>query len=591
MNETAKALNMDPLAYEVHRQYEAAYIHKDSLGLHEDWATFEAYYRGTQNPPEGPNDPASNTNIILSKVEAMVADLVDMPVEVSVKGWTLTDRAAAPLAQRVAEWIWEKNRMTPKRERVTRDRLKFGTGIYKVFFDGTVGEVGFPRIEPVNPKNFFPDPKIRSHTQLHMADYVIHAVPRPLGYLRRRYPKAAQLRPEPHPNYDPELFDDEGTSFAEYAENEVLVLERWTIENDGHLRKVVVAQGVVLYDSDDDEVAGELYRRLNRYPFVMVPCWPVEGRPWGMGMVQVLKPVQDLINDLDDQIRMNARLTGNIQKVISVRSGIDPRKWDATPGLNIPAFDINGFRIVEPPNMPPYIINRMNEAKLQDADLVSGRHEVAEGRRPGSVRAASAIIALQEAALKTANHLRLMEEEALREVFQIVLDYVMEFWTEEVEIGEEILYGENGEEKGRKPILVRGTDFANLPILNDDGQPVIDPETGQPITRRANFDITVSVGAGMPTNKAFIYQAVLELVQYGLLTQEEGRAVIKEVMNFPIIDPWQPQGNFIGRAGQSQQPPPDQLPAEVQMGNQGTPPIPPEMMLQVADLLGGGPRA
>ena len=141
------------------------------------------------------------------------------------------------------------------------------------------------------------------------------------------------------------------------------------------------------------------------------------------------------------------------------------------------------------------------------------------------------------------------------------------------------------------PIFVRGTDFANLPILNDDGQPVIDPETGQPITRRANFDITVSVGAGMPTNKAFIYQAVLELVQYGLLTQEEGRAVIKEVMNFPIIDPWQPQGNFIGRAGQSQQPPPDQLPAEVQMGNQGTPPIPPEMMLQVADLLGGGPRA
>jgi hypothetical protein len=30
---TAKAMNMDPLAYEVHRQYEAAYIHKDSLGL------------------------------------------------------------------------------------------------------------------------------------------------------------------------------------------------------------------------------------------------------------------------------------------------------------------------------------------------------------------------------------------------------------------------------------------------------------------------------------------------------------------------------------------------------------------------------
>jgi hypothetical protein len=121
-----------------------------------------------------------------------------MPVEVSVSGWTLTDRAAAPRAQLVAEWIWEKNNMTPKRERLTRDRLKFGTGIYKVFFDGTAGAVGFPRIEPVSPKNFFPDPKVRSHTQLHMADYIIHAVPRSLRYLKRRYKKAAQLRPEPH---------------------------------------------------------------------------------------------------------------------------------------------------------------------------------------------------------------------------------------------------------------------------------------------------------------------------------------------------------------------------------------------------------
>src|SRR5690606_12813686 len=212
----------------------------------------------------------------------------------------------------------------------------------------------------------------------------------------------------------------------------------------------------------------------------------------------ILKPVQDLINDLDDQVRMNARLTGNIQKVIDVRSGIDPRKWDNTPGLNIPAYNANGFQIVQPPNMPAYILNRMNEAKYNDAELVSGRADVAEGRKPGSIRAASAIIALQEAALKSANHLRLMEEEALKEVMQIVLDYVMEFWTEEVEVGEEIIYGENGEEKERRPILVRGTDFANLPILNEEGQPLLGLETGMPLTRRANFDIKVSVGAGMP---------------------------------------------------------------------------------------------
>jgi len=161
-------------------------------------------------------------------------------------------------------------------------------------------------------------------------------------------------------------------------------------------------------------------------------------------------------------------------------------------------------------------------------------------------------------------------------------------------VGEEIIYDEQGNEKGRKPVFVRGSDWRELPILNEDGQPMINPETGQIETRRANFDIKVSVGAGMPTNKAFIYQAVLELVQYGLLTQEEGRAILKQILNFPLINPWQPEGNFIGQAGRQQQqqaPSPDQLPAEVQAGNMGTPPVPPEMMLQVADLLGGGPRA
>jgi hypothetical protein len=184
----------------------------------------------------------------------------------------------------------------------------------------------------------------------------------------------------------------------------------------------------VLYDSDEDEEAGELYRRLNRYPFVMVPCWPVEGRPWGMGMVEILKPVQDLINDLDDQVRMNARLTGNIQKVIDVRSGIDPRKWDNTPGLNIPAYNVNGFQIVQPPNMPAYILNRMNEAKSFDAELVSGVRtwRKAQARfHPSRLRHHRPSGSRSEVRQPPPPHGR----EALKEVMQIVLDYVMEFWT------------------------------------------------------------------------------------------------------------------------------------------------------------------
>jgi hypothetical protein len=66
-------------------------------------------------------------------------------------------------------------------------------------------------------------------------------------------------------------------------------------------------------------------------------------------------------------------------------------------------------------------------------------------------------------------------------------------------------------------------------------------------TKEAEFDLMISIGAGLPQNKSFMYQAVLELQREGILTREEARLFLKQMISFPIIDPLNPVGQFVGR--------------------------------------------
>jgi hypothetical protein len=154
-----------------------------------------------------------------------------------------------------------------------------------------------------------------------------------------------------------------------------------------------------------------------------------------------------------------------------------------------------------------------------------------------------------------------MLQVGLSEVMQLVVDMVAEHYQEEMAF--RILnrkpnswFGSESDEY----LWFRGSDLNNIPKYIP-GMPITNPETGQeetplvplvsksgePETKSAEFDIVVSIGAGLPHNKAFLYQAVVELQREGLITREEGRLFLKQMMSFPIIDPLNPIGQFVGR--------------------------------------------
>ena len=525
--------------------WKAAKDSKDSLGLNTNWRTYEDYCRNKQNPTTEDEDPGSVTNVIFPIIASQVADSTDEPLDISVIGEEPSDQIFASDVEHILDWFIYQNKMFFKIDRHEWRRLKFGTAGWKVYFDPIRKLI---IIEPLSPVNFFPDPKIKEPWHLQEGDFMAHAIYQPIPYLRRFYGEPAnKLRPDKNSTSDLNIFEGETNDEArDSMSNKARVIEMWTKEAKGILRRRVVGNdNVVLFDSKKDNNTS-FYEHGN-YPFILTPCYPVEGQIWGMGDTELLLPTQDLINDLDDQVRINARLMGNIQVVVGLASGINIKKWTAKAGLKIPARDHNAWKMVQPPPIPEYILRRRMEA-MQEAEMISGRPDVVEGRRSG-VRAASAIMALQEAGNRRGRHKKIGLQESLSECLIFGVDYLKEFFTEEQAY--RILNKSIEAQSGVPQYLwFRGSKLKKIPKLIPDGQDgalkTLLDEQGKEMTKDAKFDLRMNMGAGLPHNKAFVYNALLDLKREGIVTVEESRIFLKDTLDWPIANVMAPVGNNFG---------------------------------------------
>lgn len=535
------------LAERVQELFRGAYFAKLQLQLNAKWKKFDDYKHGRQNPPQTPDDPGSVTNIIHPIIESQIADLIDKPYSVDGVGEEPSDDLFAEDAKHLLEYVLDKNRFKIKLNVSEHDRLELGTTIIKTYFDhDALDGKGLPTFEVVNPANFFPDPKVWDPDKLQEGEFVIHAVPRPLSYFRKRFPEYGKyvVREVAVP-YDPTIYTDSKSDETSYLTSQrALLIECYMKDEEGKVYCVSVANYIVLEDTRETLKEGKSYKSINRrnqYPFVMIPCYPQRGQAWGQGDVELLIPTQDLINELDDQIRMNARLMGNPQIVVGMGAGkgFDYRKWTNKPGLRIPMRDQNSYSIVKPTPVSSDVPVRREKA-FDEANIISGRPDVNRGERPGGgVTAASAIIALQNAGQKSVVHKAEMFKLGWKQVLELLMDEIMENWDEEMWVRIE------GKEPDFK--FINPTQLKQVPIKIPVIQPMnsedtvkdLTDEQGQPMTREAQFDINLSLGNGLPSDKAFIYQTILDLSKAviegkSLITWSELRKYLRNEIGLPL---------------------------------------------------------
>jgi len=519
--------------------YKSSWQDKEQRGLFAKWEELDLYWEGEANLPESDTDPGSNTNIIHPNVEGQVALLVEQNIAIMAHPQSPSDMPFSKTVSQILEWVKEKNKLKRKLDVHERRREKFGTGVFRVLFDpDALNGFGLPTIEPVNPAYIFVDPAITDVYKVQEARFMIETVNKSISWAKKNFDedKANAIMPGFDIVEDWGLFGETDGENDAISRDTYLHLFVWTKDEDGLRLVQMSSDGVILSDSNEDED----YFPDDRYPYFFTPLYFREGMIWGKGDAELLINTQNLIDDLDDQIRINARMTGNIQKVIGKGSNIDIDKWTNEPGLNIPADDINAWKLVEPKPMPAYIINRRQEAMNIEVQKQTRFSDHMTGARQKGVDTATEALTLQQAGATGIDHKKLLLQETLSEVFEYILSLIKEYYNDEqafriTEKQNEFIWF-RGSSLKEVPYLIPATESYKQGLRQQMGEMINEPEYMQldGETKEAFFDIEVTVGAGLPNNKAFVYTVIKEAFATGAIDKTEFRDLLREYVKLPI---------------------------------------------------------
>ena len=560
--------------------YRRGYEDKQRLGLIEKWRDVEKYWEG-EFEYDDENDPAPNTNITNSNVEGKTALLCDQTIAIQVDPREPGDRPFCDMARTLADFIKERNKMYRKIEVHERRREMFGTGIFRVLWDfDKLDGKGMPDIEPIHPDRIIVDPAITDVYDIQEAQYIIEAKSKSLYSAYAEY--GDEIGDAIIPNYDPVQ-----NLIQENDEDQYVHMMVWTRYKENGKRKLRLVEmsgdGVLLRDtkkeiakynkerekeqeekllserpSNKKEDKGKEELELfpnDKFPYFFTPDMHRENTVWGKASAELILPISDQIDEIDDSTLRNARLTGNPMGLISNSSGIDPGKITNEAGQMVLTNDINGFKWQQPPSLPNYILNRRTELMNQDRQIVSRFSDQMIGKQVEGVSTATESLALQNSGNSMIEHKKGLLQETLSEVFEYALELALINWNTTMvfritgDKGEDDFVEFNPDRLNNIPLLIEADteyreEYKKKWQERNKGKSLeeLDPSEYKYMqvdneTRKIQYDLSVSVGAGLPNNRAYRYSIVRQMYVDKALTKREYRNyMIKSIgMNIPEI--------------------------------------------------------
>lgn len=476
------------------------------------WKREGDFYQGNQwkskTAYDGQIQPV--TNICFSIVESIIPQLTDNRPQIVTLPTEPGDEQKAEVLTNIIEYVWDVRDMDYKLIMNERTRIKHGMAIYKVFWNPELMKgLGDIDILPVPLDQFFISPRAKS---VQDSDYVIYASQKTTEYIEKRY--GVKVQPDSKYN-EIAVFDEQEDSPS--RDNKVLLIEYWSKEEDGTLRLTTIAGDQVLRDE-------KAFYKHGRYPFVAIPAFPIEKKFWALGVLSQIISPQMIVNLLDQQILDNARLGGSGTIFNGAGSGLNKKAMTSSPWKIVDVNDPNQIKSEPGQNIPSFIPNHL-EVKKRDAESVSGIHDVTQGKAPSGVTAASAILALQESANQRVRLLGRTLEAGLKEIGELIIELVREFYQEERYIR---ILGDN-----YKTSFIS---FKSEELQTTKEYQQMNPETGmmepEEIVIDPDFDVRVEVGSSMQYSKAFLYEQAKELFQMQVIDEQ----ALLEVVRFPKAD-------------------------------------------------------
>ena len=362
-------------------------------------------------------------NVIVSKH----ADAMKAYPEPNILPREQGDKGEASSLTSIIPCILEQNHFEETYSDAMWQKLKTGTGVYKVVWDHSkLNGLGDIHVEQVNLLNLFWEPGV---TDIQRSRYFFHTELWDKDILEERYPQLKGKLKGQGFMATKFLYDDHVKTENKHTVIDVYYHRYVQGKNTLQYVKYVGDQVIFATENDPEMAVRGLYDH-GKYPYFFDALYPIEGSPCGYGFVDLCRNPQMEIDILKTAMVKNA-MVGAVPRFFSrIDGNVNEEEFlDTTK----PIVHVNGnvdeatLRRIEHNALDGMYVNLLNSS-IEELRETSGNTEASTGSTPGGVTSASGIAALQEASGKTSADSTQASYRVFMQIVDVCIELVRQFY-------------------------------------------------------------------------------------------------------------------------------------------------------------------
>ena len=375
-------------------------------------------------------------NVIVSKH----ADAMKAYPEPNILPREQGDKGEASMLTAIIPCVLEQNHFEKTYSDAMWQKLKTGTGLYKVVWDKSkLNGLGDIHVERVNLLNVYWEPGV---TDIQRSRYFFHTELWDKDVLEERYPQLKGKLKGQSFFSTKFLYDDHVKTENKHTVVEVYYHRYIQGKNTLQYCRYVGDQVIFATENDTQPIVDQMTGQMKppmaitglydhgKYPYFFDPLYPIEGSPCGYGYVDLCRNPQMEIDLLKTAMVKNA-MVGAVPRYFSrIDGNINEEEFlDTTK----PVVHVNGnvdeatIRKIDHDQLDGMYVNLLDRS-IDELRETSGNTEAATGSTPGAVTAASGIAALQEAAGKTSADSTQSSYRVFMEIVDVCIELIRQFY-------------------------------------------------------------------------------------------------------------------------------------------------------------------
>lgn len=438
------------------------------------------------------SEMACDTPLIFSAIENCRADAIDnYPVANIIEREPEGSRVAELLHKVVEAQLEIADFKTVYKENV-RNKLKYGTAIYGIFYDAQSGNIDLRAIDILDIYVDMHIPDIEDSRFIFINAAVENEI------LAERYPDFSDLF-----TGDAQV-ETLGDTYS--LDDRTVITDCYYKLPDGRVHMMKLCDDVVIEATEDMEGYENGLYSHGRYPVIFDVMYPSDNCPFGFGMIDIGKTTQVEINKLDNAITENIMCAAKPRYLAKRNGGISEEEFcDYHKSIVHYEGDTDSIRAISHNSITESFLTH-RETKKEELKEILANRDFQQGGTAGGVTAASAIETLRQAGEKRSRAIISDTYDTYKDIVYMVIELMRQFFV--------------------SPRMYRVCDSLGKKSFAEFSRDMMFSSE-----RPLEFDIDVTIQRENPYSRESINKTVMELWQAGLFTGDNVNAAIIAIKN------------------------------------------------------------